>query len=110
MSVHHHRQRRRRRRRWRQHKQQRKRKQQCPPTWDGWLCWDEYAEPNQLMERPCPKHIYWHQRVPPCRGYVTKFCNQSGQWFINQDNREWSNYTLCARDDIYARRIRYSLI
>lgn len=40
----------------------------CPPTWDGWLCWNEYAKPNQVLERPCPKHIYWHQIVPPCRG------------------------------------------
>src|SRR5699024_8094310 len=42
--------------------------QMCPPTWDGWLCWDEYARPNQVLEQSCPKHIYWHQLVPPCRG------------------------------------------
>lgn len=45
--------------------------QTCPPTWDGWLCWDEFAQPNQVLERSCPKHIYWHQLVPPCRGEFT---------------------------------------
>lgn len=99
----------------------------CPPTWDGWLCWDEFARPNQVLEQSCPKHIYWHQLVPPCRGkhkqtksvkehinlhyyfrfinslgYVTKLCNPSGQWFQNQEHKEWSNYTMCARDDVSA--------
>ncbi|KAH9405502.1 hypothetical protein TYRP_001354 [Tyrophagus putrescentiae] len=82
----------------------------CPPTWDGWLCWDEFARPSQVLEQSCPKHIYWHQLVPPCRGYVTKKCNESGQWFQNKEHKEWSNYTMCARDDIYARRIEYSLV
>ncbi|KAH7640529.1 calcitonin related peptide type 1 receptor [Dermatophagoides farinae] len=83
---------------------------ECPPTWDGWLCWDEYAKPSQQLERPCPKHIYWDQHTPPCRGYVTKLCDKNGHWFMNDDHREWSNYTMCARDDIYAGRIRYSLV
>lgn len=73
---------------------------QCPPTWDGWLCWDQFGRMNELMERPCPKHIYWDQMVPPCRGYVTKLCDNNGRWFVNNDNREWSNYTMCARDDV----------
>lgn len=110
----------------------------CPPTWDGWLCWDEFARPSQVLEQSCPKHIYWHQLVPPCRGrccrtvdaqrrmaqqtkhinlhylmiplhfifpsflsgYVTKKCNESGQWFQNKEHKEWSNYTMCARDDV----------
>nr|XP_027195574.1 uncharacterized protein LOC113790147 [Dermatophagoides pteronyssinus] len=85
-------------------------KNECPPTWDGWLCWNEYAQPSQQLERPCPKHIYWDQHSPPCRGYVTKFCDKNGHWYVNDDHHEWSNYTMCARDDIYAGRIRYSLI
>ena len=28
-------------------------------------------------------------------------CNASGQWYQNKDqNKEWSNYTMCARDDV----------
>ena len=75
-------------------------KNECPPTWDGWLCWNEYAQPSQQLERPCPKHIYWDQHSPPCRGYVTKFCDKNGHWYVNDDHHEWSNYTMCARDDV----------
>ena len=49
----------------------------CPPTWDGWLCWDEFAQPNQMLERSCPKHIYWHQLVPPCRGELVQLLEAS---------------------------------
>jgi hypothetical protein len=40
----------------------------CPRTWDGWSCWNEDTKPQQVQRQPCPKHIYWHQIVPPCRG------------------------------------------
>ncbi|KAJ6223587.1 hypothetical protein RDWZM_002132 [Blomia tropicalis] len=82
----------------------------CPPTWDGWLCWDQYAKPGQVLERACPKHIYLDQMVPPCLGYVTKQCNATGHWYVNEENKEWSNYTMCARDDIYVRRVQFSLV
>ncbi|XP_054157938.1 calcitonin gene-related peptide type 1 receptor-like [Oppia nitens] len=84
----------------------------CPRTWDGWSCWAQDAKPNVIMRQPCPKHIYWHQMVPPCRGYTTKECTSSGHWFNLKDNsgQEWSNYSMCARDDIYVGRIRYSIV
>lgn len=43
-------------------------KQMCPRTWDGWSCWQNEAKPSTVQELSCPKHIYWHQSVPPCRG------------------------------------------
>lgn len=33
-------------------------------------------------------------------GYATKLCDASGQWFVNSENREWTNYSMCARDDV----------
>ncbi|CAG2168002.1 unnamed protein product, partial [Oppiella nova] len=39
----------------------------CPRTWDGWSCWANDGPPGTTMKQPCPKHIYWHQIVPPCR-------------------------------------------
>ena len=56
------------------------RDKQCPPTWDGWICWDSYAEPETVQEKPCPKHIYWHQLVPPCRGLCVYFWTFSRFW------------------------------
>ena len=40
----------------------------CPRTWDGWSCWDKNAVPGSTQSQSCPKHIYWHSAVPPCRG------------------------------------------
>ncbi|CAG2108811.1 unnamed protein product [Medioppia subpectinata] len=81
----------------------------CPRTWDGWSCWPDDVQPSHIMRQPCPKHIYWHQIVPPCRGYTTKECTSDGLWF-NITDKEWSNYSMCARDDIYVGRIRYSIV
>ena len=38
---------------------------------------------------------------------MTKTCTPQG--WLSLEGREWSNYTNCARDDIYVRRLRYSI-
>ncbi|KAI1287360.1 G-protein coupled receptor seb-2 [Halotydeus destructor] len=80
----------------------------CPRTWDGWTCWPDNLAVGGVSSQACPRHIYWRMAVPPCRGYATKTCTSDGQWY-SIENREWTNYTNCARDDIYLRRLRYSI-
>ena len=31
----------------------------CPPTWDGWQCWEGGAEAGEVEERNCPAYIYF---------------------------------------------------
>ena len=71
----------------------------CPRTWDGWTCWADDVPSGETVHQMCPDHIYWKITAPPCRGYVTKTCTSGGLWF-KKDDREWSNYTNCARADV----------
>lgn len=73
---------------------------QCPPTWDGWLCWDEPGRPGEWLERSCPGHIYHHHRAPSCGSYVRKLCNLTGGWFVNKEGKEWTDFTACAGNDV----------
>ncbi|RWS25853.1 Calcitonin-related peptide type 1 receptor-like protein, partial [Leptotrombidium deliense] len=72
--------------------------QKCSRTWDGWTCWSSDVSKGTEVRQLCPDHIYWHQVIPSCRGYVTKKCDENGEWF-QVDSKEWSNYSSCARDD-----------
>ena len=31
----------------------------CPPTWDGWQCWEGGAKAGEVEERHCPAYIYF---------------------------------------------------
>ncbi|MBN3298019.1 CALCR protein, partial [Amia calva] len=63
----------------------------CNRTWDGWLCWGD-----------TPAGTYTSQNCPPyfidfdSTEKATKYCDEAGHWFRHPDNnRTWSNYTLC---------------
>ena len=32
----------------------------CPPTWDGWQCWEDGGSPDSVEYRACPSYIYFH--------------------------------------------------
>ncbi|XP_037089833.1 calcitonin gene-related peptide type 1 receptor-like [Pollicipes pollicipes] len=70
----------------------------CPPTWDGWQCW-ESAPPDTVATATCPTYAYL--KTPSCDHYATKRCEQTGHWFtsIDQLNRtqERSDYTSCSQ-------------
>ena len=34
----------------------------CPPTWDGWQCWEEEGEEGRAEERQCPTYIYFYKK------------------------------------------------
>ena len=31
----------------------------CPPTWDGWQCWERGGQPGTTPTQPCPHYIYF---------------------------------------------------
>lgn len=73
---------------------------QCPPTWDGWHCWLEFAQPGQMLKRSCPGHIYLFHRQPPCPSYASKQCYSNGSWWNEHKGREWTDFSKCAGDDV----------
>ncbi|XP_067125554.1 calcitonin gene-related peptide type 1 receptor-like [Centruroides vittatus] len=66
----------------------------CPPTFDGWGCWD--ATPaGQVAKQQCPLLVTKKQT----NKFVTKYCTQSGKWFSNPDRSEKAaNYSQCPFD------------
>ncbi|XP_023667535.1 calcitonin gene-related peptide type 1 receptor isoform X3 [Paramormyrops kingsleyae] len=60
----------------------------CNQTWDGWFCWKD-----------TPAGTYAHQDCPTVREKVTKYCDESGNWF--QDpiyNKTWVNCVAQSKD------------
>ncbi|XP_071356798.1 calcitonin gene-related peptide type 1 receptor [Trachinotus anak] len=63
----------------------------CSRNWDGWLCWDD-TPAGTYTSQNCPN--YFADFDPTEK--ATKYCGEDGQWFRHPDNnRTWSNYTLC---------------
>ncbi|CAK7307004.1 Calcitonin receptor [Vulpes lagopus] len=63
----------------------------CNRTWDGWLCWDD-TPAGVLSHQYCPD--YFPDFDPSEK--VTKYCDEKGDWYKHpENNRTWSNYTMC---------------
>uniref|UniRef100_A0A8C8XJ43 Calcitonin receptor n=1 Tax=Panthera leo TaxID=9689 RepID=A0A8C8XJ43_PANLE len=63
----------------------------CNRTWDGWLCWDD-TPAGVLSHQYCPD--YFPDFDPSEK--VTKYCDEKGVWYKHpENNRTWSNYTMC---------------
>ncbi|XP_012881479.1 PREDICTED: calcitonin receptor isoform X1 [Dipodomys ordii] len=63
----------------------------CNRTWDGWMCWDD-TPAGAMSYQFCPD--YFPDFDPMEK--VTKYCDEKGVWFKHpENNRTWSNYTLC---------------
>uniref|UniRef100_A0A8C7BL46 Calcitonin receptor n=1 Tax=Neovison vison TaxID=452646 RepID=A0A8C7BL46_NEOVI len=63
----------------------------CNRTWDGWLCWDD-TPAGVLSHQYCPD--YFPDFDPTEK--VTKYCDENGEWYKHpENNRTWSNYTMC---------------
>lgn len=80
--------------------------QRCPPTWDGWQCWDDGGQPGQVEYRACPSYIYFHSSSAvgsdnTCGKYAEKTCMSDGRWFYRNNVGEWTNYTTCSRVSTY---------
>ncbi|KAF0305523.1 Calcitonin receptor [Amphibalanus amphitrite] len=79
----------------------------CPPTWDGWQCW-QAAAPGSTATAVCPDYVYF-DNTPHCDHYATKECEHTGRWFtiLNSRNqtREWSDYGPCKQLTELLRRV-----
>lgn len=75
---------------------------QCPPTFDGLLCWSRTDAPGTAT-LPCPP-----ASIMGYMGYTdlasdnlralavaSKVCLENGEWYQNSDGVSWSNYSLC---------------
>lgn len=69
------------------------RSNQCPPFFDGLLCWPSVlADSTAIL--PCPPQIVLGYENPN-NGTSTKRCLLNGEWYRNSEGISWSNYTLC---------------
>uniref|UniRef100_A0A2K6UT09 Calcitonin receptor n=1 Tax=Saimiri boliviensis boliviensis TaxID=39432 RepID=A0A2K6UT09_SAIBB len=63
----------------------------CNRTWDGWLCWDD-TPAGVLSYQLCPDYFPDFDSSER----ATKYCDEKGVWFKHpENNRTWSNYTMC---------------
>ena len=56
----------------------------CPPTWDGWQCWEEGGSPGRIEYRACPSYIYFN----------TGTANDGGQLMQNTCGSEYFKTAL----------------
>ncbi|XP_058152953.1 calcitonin receptor isoform X1 [Dasypus novemcinctus] len=78
----------------------------CNRTWDGWMCWDD-TPAGVMTYQYCPDYFpdFDPSAKPALLGFlcqiqlpekVTKYCDEKGVWFKHpENNRTWSNYTMC---------------
>lgn len=72
---------------------------QCPPTFDGLLCWSRTDAPGTAT-LPCPPASiigYTDLASDNLRALAvaSKVCLANGEWYKNSDGMFWSNYSLC---------------
>ncbi|XP_077280194.1 secretin receptor [Temnothorax americanus] len=72
---------------------------QCPPTFDGLLCWPRTDAPGTAT-LPCPPaSIMGYTELASdnlrALAVASKVCLTNGEWYRNSDGVAWSNYSLC---------------
>ncbi|XP_029159925.1 parathyroid hormone 2 receptor-like isoform X2 [Nylanderia fulva] len=72
---------------------------QCPPIFDGLLCWSETDAP-ETATLPCPPASimgYTDLISENLRAFVvaSKICLPRNEWSLDSDDVFWSNYGLC---------------
>ena len=72
---------------------------QCPPFFDGLLCWSHTDAPGTAT-LPCPPASvmgYTDLASDNLRklAVASKVCLANGEWYKNSDGISWSNYSLC---------------
>ncbi|EZA47641.1 Secretin receptor [Ooceraea biroi] len=73
---------------------------QCPPFFDGLLCWPR-IDALMTATQPCPPASimgYANLQTDNVDVLASKVCLANGEWFRNSDGVTWSNYSLCALD------------
>uniref|UniRef100_A0A8C4QZP6 Parathyroid hormone 2 receptor a n=1 Tax=Eptatretus burgeri TaxID=7764 RepID=A0A8C4QZP6_EPTBU len=65
----------------------------CPPEWDGFVCWPS-AKPGSVVTLPCPAYIFDFNH----EGHVVRWCSDNGTWLIaSQKNRTMVDYSQCEK-------------
>ncbi|XP_042902173.1 calcitonin receptor-like [Parasteatoda tepidariorum] len=77
----------------------------CPRTWDGWQCWPD-TPAGQVVQGLCQEHVYFRSEPPTCPKHAFKHCLDNGSWYVNDRNKEWTNYSSCGRIE-GMRRLQY---
>lgn len=72
---------------------------QCPPTFDGLLCWSR-TDALRTATLPCPPaSIMGYADLASdnlrALAVASKDCLANGEWYQNSDGVFWSNYSLC---------------
>ncbi|XP_028046258.1 vasoactive intestinal polypeptide receptor 2 [Monomorium pharaonis] len=88
---------------------------QCPPSFDGLLCWSPTDAPGTAT-LPCPPASiigYTDLASDNLRALAvaSKVCQANGEWYQNSDNVSWSNYSLCVQNStgyIIEKNLNYS--
>ncbi|XP_043287726.1 parathyroid hormone 2 receptor-like isoform X2 [Venturia canescens] len=65
----------------------------CPPSFDGILCWPRQLAPGIAAILCPPQYILGYRS--PATATATKRCLANGEWYRNDEDVTWSNYTLC---------------
>jgi len=76
---------------------------QCPPFFDGLLCWPR-VDASTTATQPCPPSSitdYTGARNNDVNSLASKVCSMNGEWFRNADGIIWSNYSLCSLNHRY---------
>ncbi|ODM98118.1 Calcitonin-like peptide type 1 receptor [Orchesella cincta] len=73
-------------------------KKECPPTWDGWQCWDSTKAGITAMSY-CPRYVYFITEPPTCSIPLVKECSSNGTW-AHRNGREWTNYAVCVKSTV----------
>ncbi|KAG8178865.1 hypothetical protein JTE90_018560 [Oedothorax gibbosus] len=81
----------------------------CPHTWDGWQCWED-TPAGTTAKADCQGHIYFENEAPSCAKYAYKECSPNGTWYMNEFNKEWTNYTKCGRLEEHRRYLYFHII
>lgn len=88
---------------------------QCPPTFDGLLCWSRTDAPGTAT-LPCPSaSIMGYTSLASdnlrALAMASKVCLPNGEWYQNSDGVSWSNYSLCLLNStryVIERNLNYS--
>ncbi|XP_039308893.1 vasoactive intestinal polypeptide receptor 2-like [Solenopsis invicta] len=88
---------------------------QCPPSFDGLLCWSRTDAPGTAT-LPCPPASimgYTDLASDNLRALAmaSKVCLANGKWYQNSDGITWSNYSLCVLNStgyIIEKNLNYS--
>jgi len=72
---------------------------QCPPFFDGLLCWSRTNAPGTVT-LPCPPasiigYADFASDNLRALAVASKVCLANGEWYKNSDGVSWSNYSLC---------------